>query len=411
MSQPSAETTRRTFRLEMWRSVPVGIVEFLFVPFAALVALKYYDASDSQKAFLLASSQVGLVASLGIVPLVRRLGWTANGTAAAWQLLAAVALGIAATFPESLAVFVAGLSFGMFAMMLPLPLQTQIYQQNFPTTRRGKLYAVTTVFRGLIAVAFAWPMGELLKGNIEFFRPLLWLFSGVCVWAAVLVMRMPKVHVSTGSRNPLTAFRWLRDDKKFRMLIVSWMLMGLGNLTSLKIWVEYFANADYGNGFDASQVTLLTVIIPGAVKLAFTYPWGWLFDRMNFYLLRVVLNCLFTVAVLTVFFGEGFWVKALGTGLQGFAFAGGNIAWSLWVTKLAPPEHTAEYMSVHTSMTGVRGVAAPFIGFWFLRHFGDGVALFSVALMTLSTLILIPELRSIRARRQGAPIVPGDPSS
>jgi hypothetical protein len=294
---------------------------------------------------------------------------------------------------------------------LPLPLQTQIYQQNFPTERRGKLYAMTTMFRGLIAVAFAWPMGLLLKGDIEFFRPMLWLFAGVCVWAAVLVMRMPTVHVSTGSQNPLTAFRWLRDDKKFRVLIFSWMLMGLGNLTTLKIWVEYFANAKYGNGFDAGQVTLLTVVIPATVKLSFTYPWGWLFDRMNFYLLRLVMNCLFTVAVLTVFFGEGFWIKALGTGLQGFAFAGGNIAWSLWVTKLAPPEHTAEYMSVHTFMTGIRGVAAPFIGFWLLRKFGDGVALFSVTLMALSSLILIPELRSIRARRKGEAIAPEDPSA
>lgn len=408
---PDAEITRRTFRLEMWRSVPVGIVEFLFVPFAGLIALKYHDASIAQKAYLLAVAQIGLVASLVIVPLVRKLGWTANGTAAAFHLTGALSIALAAAFPESLGLFLFGVGLGMFALMLPLPLQTQIYQQNFPVERRGKLYATTTVFRGIIGVIFAYAASGVLQWNIENFRPLLWLFAGVTAWAALIVLRMPKVRVSAGSHNPFIAFRWLREDRKFRLLIISWMLMGLGNLTSLKLWVDYFANPDYGNSFSIEQVTLLTVVIPSVVKLAFTYPWGWLFDRMNFYLLRVVLNCLFTAAVLIVFFGNSFWVIAIGTGLQGFAFAGGNIAWSLWVTKLAPAEHTAEYMSVHTFMTGLRGVAAPFIGFALLNHYGNGVAIFSAILMTIASILLLPDLRFARARRKGKPITPSDPSA
>ena len=408
---PADEITRRTFRLEMWRSVPVGVIEYMFVPFAGLVALDYYGASDAQKAFLLAVSQVGLVASLIIVPLVRKLGWMANGTAAVFHFAAAAGITLAAAFPGSLTVFLAGLGFGMFAFMLPLPLMTQIYQANFPTSHRGKLYATTTVFRGVIAVGFALAAGWYIDRDITNFRSLLWLFAAVSVWGALLIARMPPVHVSAGSRNPFTAFRWLRDDRKFRLLIFSWMLMGLGNLTSLKIWVEYFANKDYGNNFSVWEVTLLTVVIPSIVKLVFTYPWGWLFDRVNFYLLRVALNTLFTAAVLVVFFGKGFWVIAIGTGLQGFAFAGGNIAWSLWVTKLAPAEHTAEYMSVHTFMTGLRGVAAPFIGFALLRDYGAGVAVFSAVLMTLSSLVLIPDLRFGRARRRGEPITPNDPSA
>jgi MFS family permease len=412
MSNPSYETTRRTFRLEMWRSVPVGIIEFMFIPFAGLVALEFFRASDDQKAYLLAVAQIGLIGSLFIVPLVRHLGWSANGTGAVFNLFGAGGIALAALFPDSLAIYLVGLGFGMFAFMLPMPLMTQIYQSNFPHSRRGKLYATTTVFRGVVAVLFALVAGYYLKKDIGHFRELLWLFVVVATWAALIILRMPRVEVTAGSRNPFTAFRWLRDDKKFRVLIISWMMMGLGNLTALKLWVDYFANTEYGNNFDAWEVTLLTVVIPSVVKLSFTYPWGWLFDRLNFYFLRVILNCLFTIAVLVVFFGEGFWIIAIGTGLQGFAFAGGNIAWSLWVTKLAPPEHTAEYMSVHTFTTGLRGVAAPFIGFWLLGRFGShGVALFCVGLMTLASIILIPEMRSIRARRRGQPITPSDPSS
>ncbi|NDF01570.1 MAG: hypothetical protein EB034_25395, partial [Verrucomicrobia bacterium] len=49
---------------------------------------------------------------------------------------------------------------------------------------------------------------------------------------------------------------------------------------------------------------------------------------------------------------------ALGAVIFGVSNAGGDVAWSLWVTKFAPPERVADYMSVHTFFTGVRGVAA-----------------------------------------------------
>ena len=122
-----------------------------------------------------------------------------------------------------------------------------------------------------------------------------------------------------------------------------------------------------------------------------------------------MLNVCFCAAILVVFYSESFWAIAIGTGLQGFAFAGGNIAWSLWVTKLAPPEHTAEYMSVHTFATGVRGVIAPFIGFALLREYGSGVALFCAGLIFIASVIILPEVRFGRPRRKATPISPAEP--
>lgn len=61
---------------------------------------------------------------------------------------------------------------------------------------------------------------------------------------------------------------------------------------------------------------------------------------------------------------------ALGAVIFGVANAGGDVAWSLWVTKFAPPERVADYMSVHTFFTGVRGVAAPLIAFHLVGTMG-----------------------------------------
>ena len=380
----------------MIRSGPIGMLEFLFVPLAGLVALKYYNASDWQKAFLLSISEAGLIATFIIVPLIRRLRWQATHAAAIFSLLGAAGIAFTAAYSDSLISYMAGLGFAFFILMLPLPLITQIYRTNFPDTKRGKILAIASIMRGIIGIVFAWKAGQWIDSDIENFKPLLWVFVCVSLLNAIAFWLMPKVETAKGSTNPFSAFKWLKRDKKFRTLIVSWMLMGLGNLTALKIWTEYFANDQYGNGFSAFEVTLLTFIIPQSVKILFTYPWGWLFDRMNFYLLRIILNVLFGAAIIVVFYGQTFWVIAIGTGLQGLAFAGGSIAWMLWVTKIAPPEHTAEYMSIHTFTTGLRGVIAPALGFYLLVTIGDSIAIFSTILIILASVVIIPEYRRTR---------------
>ena len=393
---PDPKTTKKAFWIEMIRSGPIGMLEFLFVPLAGLVALKYYNASDWQKAFLLSISEAGLIATFIIVPLIRRLKWQATHAASIFSLLGAAGIAFTAAYSDSLISYMAGLGFAFFILMLPLPLITQIYRTNFPEARRGKILAIASILRGIIGIAFAWKAGQWIDSDIENFKPLLWVFVCVSLLNAIAFWLMPKIETAKGSTNPFSAFKWLKRDKKFRTLIVSWMLMGLGNLTALKIWTEYFANDQYGNGFSAFEVTLLTFIIPQSVKILFTYPWGWLFDRMNFYLLRIILNVLFGAAIIVVFYGQTFWVIAIGTGLQGLAFAGGSIAWMLWVTKIAPPEHTAEYMSIHTFTTGLRGVIAPALGFYLLVTIGDSIAIFSTILIILASVVIIPEYRRSR---------------
>ena len=53
--------------------------------------------------------------------------------------------------------------------------------------------------------------------------------------------------------------------------------------------------------------------------------------------------------------------------LWGMANAGGNVTWALWVTKLADKHAVAEYMSVHTFLTGVRGLIAPSLAFAMIK--------------------------------------------
>jgi hypothetical protein len=90
------------------------------------------------------------------------------------------------------------------------------------------------------------------------------------------------------------------------------------------------------------------------------------------------------------FHSESLFGVAGGAALAGIGVGGSKIAWSLWVTKLAPSGMEAKYMGVHVALTGLRGALAPFLGYWLLGLLGyHGVAWFSVALVIISTLLFI----------------------
>ena len=194
----------------------------------------------------------------------------------------------------------------------------------------------------------------------------------------------------------LGAFASLRHvcvDRTLRWMLVSWMLMGFANLMMWPLRVEFLANPKYGLALNPQQIALYTVMIPGIARLVLTPMWGRLFDRMNFFVLRIILNAGFALGIASFFTGAGAVGLTVGAIIFGAANAGGEIAWNLWVTKFAPAERVAEYMSVHTFFTGLRGIAAPILAFQLAQTLDIGIiALVCAGFIMLASLILVPEI-------------------
>jgi MFS family permease len=128
---------------------------------------------------------------------------------------------------------------------------------------------------------------------------------------------------------------------------------------------------------------------------------------MNFFLLRIILNVCFMAAIAAFFLRPGMPGFVLGSFFFGMAASGGNVAWSLWVTKIARPELVAEYMGVHTFLTGVRGLIAPFLAFYLIESMAiPDLAWWSLGLMLVASVMLAPEARTLHRRRPGEPTVP-----
>jgi MFS family permease len=113
----------------------------------------------------------------------------------------------------------------------------------------------------------------------------------------------------------------------------------------------------------------------------------------------MILNLAFGAGVLLFFITSNTWVIGAGSALIGIAFAGGSIAWNLWVTKYAPPGKIGAYMSVHVSLTGIRGTLGPIIGYWVVGLIGArNIGIVSCAMMLVATLMLIPEIKHGRQK-------------
>ena len=389
--------TEKTYRYECWRALSSGFIEAAAGTFLLLIAVRWYAAGSVAKAILAAGSSCGLLVSPMSVWFAARRGLPA-AQAASWVLaVGAVAMLVAALWP-SLPVFVVGATIGLIASSACVPLITQIYQENYPAERRGRLFSRTFMIRIATAAAVSGFGGWLLQGQMGLFRWLVMLFGVALAFGSGCLARVPSTPLlaDTGA-HPLRGWRHVSGDPLFGRTLMSWMLMGFANLMMLPLRIEYLANPKYHLALEPDVIALLTGVIPHTARFFMSPVWGYLFDRMNFFGLRLTLNLGFAIGILSFFTSNSALGLIAAAVIYGISSAGGDVAWSLWVTRFAPAERVAEYMSVHTFLTGVRGVLAPAAAFFLIDRFAVGqLAVGCAILIGLACLVLLPEIRSAR---------------
>lgn len=189
------------------------------------------------------------------------------------------------------------------------------------------------------------------------------------------------------------------------------MFLGFATLMMAPLRVEYLANPQYGvrvrgKVLTAGMVALITGVIPNVARLILNPIWGWLFDRMNFFVLRITLNIGFMLGILSFFMTASVAGLVTGAILFGISNAGADVAWSLWVTKFAPPQRVADYMSVHTFFTGLRGLAAPLTAFYLVSRLQpQSLGWISVGLIVIACAFLVPEIRFGKLARPAAALI------
>ena len=362
--------------------------------FCLFIAIRYFNADETIKSLIAAAPFMGMFLSLVLVHYAEGTGWRKSLLGALPSVMTGVCLMIAA-WSKTVEWYALFIVIGYIGRSALLPFLTDIYGDNYPSDKRGNFFSIPLILTVGISAVFGYLGSSLLEVDIEYFT---WLFTllGFCALAkAWAIYCMPTKNIEANSHwHPLANFKYMFQDRAFGYVLLTWFIMGFANLWTLPLRVDYVTSKEFGIEGSAIFVAMIITVIPDTIRMLFIPFWARMFDRMNFVTLRIVLNLLFAVGVGAFFISKNPWVIGVGSGLIGLAFAGGSIAWSLWVTKYAPPGKTAAYMSVHVSLTGIRGTIGPMIGYWAYEKIGVvNVGLLSAAMMVVASLMLIPEIK------------------
>tara|TARA_R110002096_G_scaffold240324_6_gene432124 strand:- start:5431 stop:6678 length:1248 start_codon:yes stop_codon:yes gene_type:complete len=367
---PDLSRIRRTFFAESVRAVSAGVIETALATFAILIAVKVFDAGPVFKSIIIAAPAIGLLGSFGAVSLVGNSRLKASHAAGLISLGSTFGFVLAAAGAHNETCFLVGITIGVGLISMGMPLQIQYLRHNYPSAKRGRLFSVSVFIRAFTGMAVSWGFGEYLDQDLSNYPVLLWVFAGAAAVSGLCQFTIPSEPLRATVRTRSGFFDSLhiaREDRVFVKLLVSSMVLGIGILSAMALRVDYLVNPVHGLELDIKTVSLITGVIPGITRLISTFFWGWLFDHVSFFKVRIAINLLFLVGLLLYFIWPDTRLILIGSALFGLARGGGEIFFNLFVTKLATPEHVADYMSVHTFLAGVRTLLAPFIGFFLVQ--------------------------------------------
>ncbi|MCR4318654.1 MAG: MFS transporter [Planctomycetes bacterium] len=292
-------------------------------------------------------------------------------------------------------------SHGMYSISVPVT--STVYEQFFPTNFRASLIAVGRAFGGFFALFYILFAGNMLEGDP---RVILWCYPAIGLLGCASTMyfcslKLPGTKSGEGGKTSQkleaasTSAKQYEGSSKslvraFYIFEFFQFIMGLANLASLPVVTVYILDPGY-LGIDEANASW--IVRGGAIWIVIEIltlrMWSRIYDRLGIVQLRLLTNILMgsgTILVALCEYVEDyeilgmtsgvFFVAALSSMIRGFGHAGGHIAWLLAALSFSRGVRARLLQGVHTFLTGIRGIAAPFMGR--AIAFGDGIPLLGI---------------------------------
>ncbi len=387
------DESRDTFRYDLRYGISKGVVLAGSASVAGVIVKKYFNAADFEVALLHSSVSIGLLFSIFWATYAERpnkMNYVFVPDFIA-RILFILTAAISLLFPISLA-FTLTLCAAYAFNALNTPVITSIYKSNYPDYARGKIMGIVRTVFNLAFVAAAYLFGLMLEihgGNYVYVYPIIGL---VGIWG---VFEFRKIKISTANlhtiRNPIAAgLRVLQDDKPFAFFMLYWAIFGFAMLMIDPVKTIYVTDNKYGINAGYEEAILAVTVIPQAIMLLTFAFWGRQIDKFGVIKIRFWLNILPMVNLILFYFATDLKLIYLASILQGISMSGAQLSWLLCVLEFAPENQVGLYMGIHTMLTGIRGIVAPFVGAAMIGTIGMGnTFLFGAGLMAISTIMMI----------------------
>lgn len=250
-----------------------------------------------------------------------------------------------------------------------------MWRANYADGYRPSIASRISIIDALVMAISGLVIGKCLDLNPMSFRILFLAMAGTGVLGAILYRRMPfrheKQHLAkeragiarrAPSMSPMVIARVLRDDVWYRGYLICMFCMGFGNLMLHPILTIALAD-EFQVGY-TTGIAIQTAV--PAIFMVFSIPyWSRLLESVHVIPFRAihvwVFACVSLSTVVGVYFHQ-LWMLFGAAMFLGIGWGGGILAWNLGHQHFAPPDRDAEYMGVHITLTGIRGVIGPILG-------------------------------------------------
>ena len=262
-----------------------------------------------------------------------------------------------------------------------LTIRASVWRANYSRAWRGQVTARIVRLSSLLVAGCSASIGFLLDWEADSFR-IAFLLASACALLAARVYRNSRVRghrqllaaekaeqALQGGRLSLAAFTTvLRANVDFRRYMAGMMVFGSGNLMLLPMLVimlnEYLALSQF-------RQVVITSSLPLFV-LYFSVPyWARMLDQRHIFSYRaihswffVIASALFAMAVI-LHRSELLWPASV---VLGSAYAGGHLGWNLGHNDFSSDANASNYMAIHVTLTGLRGLIMPIIGTGFYQY-------------------------------------------
>jgi hypothetical protein len=297
-----------------------------------------------------------------------------------------------------------------FATPFTLPLINQLLKANYGAEKLGKLYSYSWSINMLTQLVSSILFGMILDaipGAYVYTYPFLGLLAMLSIYLISqiksddLEREYEKMSLLASWKGTLNkTIDILKYNKPFRDFQMGMMIYGIAflmNLGVVALFLNDILDLNYSEVAGYKGIALGLSIV--------TFPlFGLLLDRsdprkfsvMCYRLVIAYFVLLITALVfpfqLTLSGIHIYIFAALAYLCYGFFQSSMNILWGIGSSYFAPSEHAATYQAIHCTLTGFRGIVAPFLGaaiFTVGSYFGKTTGFYtafglSVVLLTIS---------------------------
>jgi MFS family permease len=225
--------------------------------------------------------------------------------------------------------------------------------------------------------------------------PAQWVFAAAALISLPGSIAFFKIDHSSvggfGTRRP--ALQIARDvwaDRRYRRLMLSFLIFGWGNLMNFAVFpimlVDHF---DAPNTFVGILSAAQSATMIGAYVVV-----GRLIDRGSSLRQTFIGTLLVLLVPIGYLIAPSYWFLLPVAVVAGVAQASGELTYHTNVVQMAPPDRLAEYAAAQSLLLGIRGSLAPFAASALLGAFSAHVVLLAgLAFMAAGTVIMFGAVR------------------